>query len=113
MEKLIFKSEAFLKPLSFGSAAQALEFIKSHDPDIPEVILLDINMPKMDGWEFLNKLKAVKPAFCQKARIFIVSSSIALEDKKNAEMFQEIEAYIAKPMNVAGLKRIAFEEKLE
>lgn len=47
---------------------------------LPDVILLDINMPIMDGWEFMNAFIAIKWQLSKQVKIFMVSSSIANQD---------------------------------
>ena len=75
---------------TFENGKEAIEHIKvlvaKKDP-IPEVIFLDINMPIMDGWQFLEEFIALP--LQDKIRINIVTSSIDLYDKKQWEYFRQ------------------------
>ena len=65
---------------------------------LPDVILLDINMPIMDGWDFLEWYKANKEAFARKVPIFMVSSSIDWRDIERAKSYDSVMDYISKPL---------------
>ncbi|MFS4457259.1 response regulator [Maribacter sp. 2304DJ31-5] len=69
--------------LAFDSIVQK---IKDSKP-IPEIIFLDINMPIMDGWQFLDEFIALPIE--QKVRINIVTSSIDPRDKQNWESYRD------------------------
>jgi CheY-like chemotaxis protein len=77
--------------------------LKNNDEHIPDIILLDINMPVMDGWEFMEEIKRIKSKINKQIIIYIVSSSIALEDRNKSKTFTDIIGYIPKPISVADL----------
>ncbi len=68
---------------------------------IPEVILLDLNMPVMNGWEFLEKFADILNE--KKITIFIVTSSINPSDLKKAKNYQTVSNYIVKPITDKAL----------
>ena len=74
---------------------------------LPDIILLDINMPVMDGWEFMEEIKTIKSQIDKKIIIYIVSSSIALEDKNKSKSYENILGYLSKPVTVDDLISIA------
>ena len=73
----------------------------------PNVILLDINMPIMDGWEFMDEMIVLKSKISVSIQIYIVSSSIGFEDKNKAKNYSEIIAYLSKPIDSNDLILIA------
>ncbi|TDU42843.1 response regulator receiver domain-containing protein [Gelidibacter sediminis] len=92
----------------FKNGKEALNNLKSlikTGENIPDVILLDINMPVMDGWEFLDefiKIESQKPI-----TIFIVSSSIDPTDQDKVKKYQNVSNFIVKPISIETLKSIS------
>lgn len=84
----------------FQNGEEALNAI--NEGLVPSKILLDINMPIMDGWEFLEAYKDHR----NKAQIFILTSSNADEDHQKAEEFDFITNYHTKPIGLAQIKEI-------
>jgi CheY-like chemotaxis protein len=67
--------------------------------NLPEVILLDLNMPVMDGWEFFEIFAQKFPEFAKKTKIFILSSSINPKDQERALKHPNIAAFLSKPLD--------------
>lgn len=110
INKIIQKSEMFSASSSFKNgkeAVSALHKIIEKTELIPDIILLDINMPVMDGWEFMEEIKTIKSQINKKVIIYIVSSSIAIEDKNKSKEFKDVFAFISKPVNVQDIMVIA------
>ena len=63
---------------------------------IPDVILLDINMPILDGWQFLDGIITIEVV--KEITIFIVTSSIDPRDKEKAETYSNVKNFIVKPI---------------
>jgi CheY-like chemotaxis protein len=113
IRKLIQKSGVFSAHSSFINGKEAIITLNNtlgENDFLPDIILLDINMPVMDGWEFMEEIKMIKSKISKKIIIYIVSSSIALEDKNKAKTFTDIIGYIPKPISVADLLSIFSEE---
>lgn len=110
INKIIQRSEMFSASSSFKNgkeAVSALHKIIEKTELIPDIILLDINMPVMDGWEFMEEIKTIKSQINKKVIIYIVSSSIAIEDKNKSKEFNDVFAFISKPVNVKDIMMIA------
>jgi len=101
--------------ISFLNGADALEEIinlKNNQGELPGIILLDINMPIMDGWEFLNEFKKLHTENQKKIPIYIVSSSISNEDIEKSKTYPEIFDYLSKPVELETLISIVHDASL-
>ena len=113
INKLIKKAGVFSAHSSFINGKEALNTLNStigENDFLPDIILLDINMPVMDGWEFMEEIKMIKSKISKKIIIYIVSSSIAIEDKNKSKTFADIIGYIPKPISVDDLLSIVANE---
>lgn len=110
VRKIIEKSEMFETPATFQNGLDAIMALKKslHEiTELPDAIILDIDMPVMDGWEFMQEMIKLKPQIKKKIAIYIASSSIAVEDKHKAKTFPDILHYFAKPVTLKDLHIIA------
>ena len=80
----------------FDCPIQALEILENTST-IPSLIFLDINMPKMDGWEFLEAYSKMNAAF-KTTKIVMLSTSLSSFDKKKAEENPLVTDYMQKPL---------------
>ncbi|QWX84557.1 response regulator [Cellulophaga sp. HaHaR_3_176] len=89
------------KIITFSNGEEALEFFIENlnkNENIPDVIFLDINMPIMDGFEFMEEYIKLKPSVGKKITIYMVSSSIDEADVKRAKNISAISDYLLKPI---------------
>lgn len=87
---------------------EAIEFLASQEQNPPEVILLDINMPEMDGWGFLAEYKKRNWNNQFSTKISMLSSSLRKTDLDFADQFEGvIKQYLTKP-----LTKEVFKEKI-
>ncbi len=89
------------KVKTFSNGSEAINFIESvkDSPDeLPEVILLDLFMPVLDGWGFLEKYLQLKPHLKKKINIYIVTSSIDPLDVQKANSISDVSGYVIKPL---------------
>ena len=99
-EKLISKNVK--EPCQFfkyQSAKLALEEINGIRPNY---LFLDLNMPEMNGWDFLDRFK---PEY-QDAQIYILSSSVDERDISKASQYQLVKEYLSKPLIKKYIKTI-------
>ncbi len=81
----------------FINPFNALEFLNSLEVEkLPDYILLDINMPSLSGWDFVDRLK-VMGIFSPK--VFMLTSSIFPEDYEKSENYPLIKGFIIKPLD--------------
>jgi CheY-like chemotaxis protein len=88
-------------------ALEHLNRLKDGGVPLPEIIFLDINMPVMNGWDFLEEFEGIKTMFQELPRIYILSSTVDPEDYKKAEAFSLVESFISKPLSKESLEKIA------
>jgi CheY-like chemotaxis protein len=74
---------------------------------IPAIIFLDINMPVMNGWDFLEEFEKIRSKFNAMPRIYLLSSTVDPEDYKKAKKFTLVEDFISKPLSKEALQGIA------
>ncbi len=93
----------------FYNGLQAIEYIRAHLPqlkNLPDVIFLDVNMPLMNGWQFLDEFIDLVPAQNRRTTIYMVTSSIDDDDIEKAASYNEITEYIIKPAGVIQVKKL-------
>lgn len=95
--------------LVFKNGAEAIKYMKpliTSSDELPDVILLDINMPVMDGWQFLDEFVKIKPLIKKKITIYMVSSSIDEADLERAKTYEEVSDFIVKPVKAEDLEKM-------
>ena len=100
--------------LFFNDGEEAMNFMTANLIDtksLPDIIFLDINMPIMDGFQFMEHFVQLKPRLGKKITVYMVSSSIDPEDIKRAEAISEISDYLIKPVNLGELRELVIKLK--
>ena len=85
----------------FGNGLDALNFLKQNKnnlDELPEIILLDLSMLIMNGWQFLDEYTKLNPTIGKKITIYICSSSISPDGITRAKTINEVSDYIIKPI---------------
>ncbi|WP_108867874.1 response regulator [Aquimarina aquimarini] len=109
IKKIVNKLSPNQELLVFSNGEEGINFMKSRIGKIeklPDLILLDINMPVMDGWEFLEEFVTITPDIKKEIIIYILSSSDNPTDKEKAKKFDLISGYIIKPINENQLESL-------
>ncbi|EMY62169.1 response regulator [Leptospira terpstrae] len=99
-KKIISNAGIKEEVLIFSDAENALEFFNTESENrdkLPDIIFLDINMPFMDGWQFLDAFAKIVPRFPKSIEVFLVSSSVDEADTDRAAKIPLISGYIFKP----------------
>ncbi|WP_366183457.1 response regulator [Flavobacterium ovatum] len=110
MKKIINKSELFSSISTFSDGKEAFTALNKsleNNCNIPDIILLDIEMPIMDGWGFMDEIAKINPQLMRNIPIYISSSSIAADDKEKAKNNKLILGYMSKPIKLEDLVLIA------
>lgn len=101
---LIQKSPLPSNVKDFFDAREALEYVKQRQVDNPLLIFLDINMPGINGWEFLKRLEEIP--LSDKIFVVMVTSSINFSDRKKADKFSNVIDFREKPLSKQACEEI-------
>jgi CheY-like chemotaxis protein len=100
-KKIIEKSNRFHTVKNFKDGKYAIdELLKLYEvgSTFPDIIFLDLNMPNIDGWQFLEAIE--KYTFIEKLNIYIVSSSIDNHEIEKAKHYKCVKNFISKPISI-------------
>ncbi len=109
-QKIIESSNFAEKIEVFRSGQDALDYLAANSGDstnLPDLIFLDINMPLMDGFQFLEEFEKQSAPVHAKCRIIMLSSSISPRDIDRAASNRFVRKYLNKPLNARYLEAIA------
>ena len=98
---MIAKHKLFDEFVSYTEAGEALEVLENNTDvteSLPDVILLDLNMPVIDGWGFLERFDKIKTSLGKEIKIFIVSSSVDEKDISRSQSYSSVKGFISKPL---------------
>ncbi len=109
VKRIIGNSQVASKTIFFQNGKTALDFFVEnlHIPEnLPDLVLLDINMPVLDGWQFMDEFVKISHLLNKKITIYIVSSSIDEADRQKSKSYKEVAGYIVKPVTSTDLLHI-------
>lgn len=109
MKNSINKLNPNIKILAYLNGEEGINAIKSmleKKQPLPDVILLDINMPIMDGWEFMNEFIKIKSQLPQIIPIYLTTSSLDASDIDKAKKYEDITGFLSKPIDRHTLLKI-------
>lgn len=113
LHELILKESHFADRIdTFDKALPALQFLEDFDQSLkPVVIFLDINLPVMSGWDFLDELKKMK----HKGPVFVVmaTASINRSDRTKAGLYQSVIEYVEKPLSIEICQKLKLNDNLK
>ncbi len=99
--KIISSADSRFEITEFMQAEDALDYLaqnKNKTALLPDIIFLDLSMPFMDGWAFLEQYELLTPDMAKVTALYIVSSSISPEDVSRAKMHQMVLDFLVKPV---------------
>jgi CheY-like chemotaxis protein len=110
LTEMLLKREGFAGTVRSFLAEEALSYLEQALPvHVPEIIFLDLNMPVMDGWDFLEALKPHESELTARCRIYVLTSSLAPSDAARAKEYTLVSGLIHKPVDKHMLQVIRAE----
>lgn len=108
LHKIVLEDTIDIKSIEVAETVkEAFELLERRDKNDadPELIFLDLNMPGMTGWDFLEKYRELN----KNSVIFILTTSANPDDKKKAEKIKEVTGFRNKPLTNEMVKEIILE----
>jgi len=104
-QRTIERSGKFDKILTFSYAEEALTYLHENQDENIDLIFLDINMPRMNGFEFLEKATITLKESFQAKVVIMLTTSIDPNDIEASKKFPNVKGYIAKPLTDERFER--------
>jgi CheY-like chemotaxis protein len=108
--RMITKNNFGKKVLEYSAAQEALNYLQDHQDNIaelPQVIFVDIYMPEMSGFEFLEAYDKLSVALKNNCRLYIISSTIDDDDIARVRSDKNVVSFLVKPVTKEFLNRIS------
>ncbi|MDA9555207.1 response regulator [Pelobium sp.] len=105
--KLIDKIPPQAKVTTCLNGQEGIDYVKSmlnNQDEFPDIIFLDINMPIMNGWDFLEEYSKLLDQIKKQVVINMLSSSVYNDDISKAETYSTVNKFISKPLTVEKIK---------
>lgn len=109
-KKIIAKASFSNEIITFQDGERALEYLSTIKPDeselkkYPQLIFLDLNMPVMGGWEFLDAFSSADYSGFDTIKIVVLSSTIAPEDLEKSKTYPMVIDFLSKPITLPMLE---------
>jgi CheY-like chemotaxis protein len=105
-EKLFKLSDFAEEIITAGNGQLALDYIQQNTTALPDVIFLDLRMPVMDGWEFIEIYQTLIPGFIREPKLYVLSSTLDPSDLSRAGEYRFVKGIISKPLKKSDLENI-------
>lgn len=101
IKKIIEESDIAEQITIFNNGRDAINYLNEvaeEETLLPKVIFLDLNMPLLDGWGFLDEYIRLKPKMCKKINLYVITSSVSTYDHERSKQYSDITDFIVKPL---------------
>ena len=105
-KRIIERSGLVQNFITFQMAEDALSYLRSEECEEIDVIFLDINMPGMNGFEFLERVASEFGTAFPAIIVVMLTTSLDPEDESRARSFEMVKGFLNKPLTVDELQMI-------
>lgn len=104
LNRRLFKKNGLAETIQIArNGVEAMEYLtRAHQGDeacpVPDLVLLDINMPLVNGWEFLERYESLPEDFKKSISIFMLTTSLREDDVEQSKKWQVVKGFIQKPL---------------
>lgn len=109
VELTAVKTRPFKGVYHYYDAQSLLQYLYTHRNDhanLPDVIFVDLKMPGIDGWQFLDALQAFSAEVCKPVAVYIVTVSVIKDDMARAKTYRLVKDFIVKPISINWLTSV-------
>lgn len=94
---------------TYTRGSLALDWLKSGSTpdDFPQILLLDVNMPAMDGWDFLEEFQKLPVSVTSSCQIFLLSSSVDHDDVARSKTYGMVKGFFSKPLTIEVINKLS------
>ena len=96
LKRLVAKVGTEISVTGFSYAEDAISYLRSPERKIPSLIFVDINMPRMDGFQFAESFAGLYPELKGGSQVWVMSNSIDPRDRERAEASKSVSGYVEK-----------------
>lgn len=106
-KKILAKEKCAKEIIDFQMGHLALEYLSDEGNTLPELLFVDINMPTMDAWEFIQEYVLLKRENLDKIKIFLLTTSLIPQDQqKIANLGSTVNGILMKPLNTESIQEV-------
>lgn len=112
IKKTLDHKGTFSRVSFFNDGKEGINYIKNKinsKEDLPDIILLDINMPVLDGWGFMEEFMAIRDRLAKPVYVYLVTSSIDYKDRERARKYSDVSDFKIKPITYEELEMTLWE----
>src|ERR1700759_1638703 len=109
LTRRMLSSRAGFESKEFMDGEMAIDHLRAicDQPDLlPDIIFLDLSMPVMDGWEFLEEYSQLRDRLKKNISLFIVSSSISPEEIERSKTYSAVTDFLIKPLRAGKIEEL-------
>lgn len=107
-EKILQLASPGIKTIVFSNAKEAISYLSIEGSLLPDMIFLDLNMPRVSGWDFIEQYEKLD---LENTFLFVLSSSDEESDQQRAMKSLKVNGYLSKPLMLDDVDQILNEFK--